>query len=81
MIERTPVMTAKIAMIDHRRAARNVCAAAKHHAPAAPVSAPRTEAPAEAAKDPNPDSHTEGKSEAHCDADRVYRDKSREGGK
>jgi hypothetical protein len=29
MIERTPVMTAKIAMIDHRGTARNVSAAAK----------------------------------------------------
>jgi hypothetical protein len=62
MIERAPVMTAKIAMIDDRRAARNVSAAAKKHAAATPVSPPRAEAPAEAAKHPNPDSHAEGKS-------------------
>jgi hypothetical protein len=81
MLERAPVMTAKIAMIDHRRAARNVSVAAIEAAAAAPARAPGAKAPAVATKDANPDSHAEGKSDTHCDADRVYRGETRVGGK
>jgi hypothetical protein len=81
MLKRAPVVTAKTAVVDHRRAARDVSVAAEKHATAAPARAPGAKAPAEAAKDPNSDSHAEGKSETHSDADRVYRNKTRVGSK
>jgi hypothetical protein len=81
MLERTPVMTAKIAMIDYRRAARNVSVAAEEHAAATPARAPRAETPSEAAKNSNADSHAEGQADTQHDAHRRrYHNKARPGG-
>jgi hypothetical protein len=76
-----PVMTAKITVIDYRRAARNISVAAVEHAAAAPSGAPGAKSPAVAAKDANSDTHAESESDADGDADRVDRRKARIGSK
>jgi hypothetical protein len=81
MVERAPVMTAKIAVIDYRRAARNISVAAEEHAAATPARPPRAETPSEAAKNSNPDSHAEGQADTQHDADgRRYHNKAWVGG-
>jgi hypothetical protein len=70
MIERAPVVTAKIPMIVDRHAVRNVSVAAKHHGPAVPRRRPRAETPAEARIGPNRDSRGEANSGSPHDAGR-----------
>jgi hypothetical protein len=80
MLECAPVMTAKIAMIDYGRAARNVSVAAEEHAASTPACSPRAETPSEAAKDPDADSHAEGQADTQHDADgRRYHNEARPG--
>ncbi len=82
MFKRAPVVTAKTAVIDDCHAARNVRAATKKYAPAVPARPPRAETPAEATKDPNRNSHGEGKSDSHHDAGRRrHHNKARVGDK
>jgi hypothetical protein len=72
MFECAGFMSAKIAMIDDRRAVRNVCSPAKKHAATTPARAPRMETPSKAAKDPKSDSHSEANSESQREADRRH---------
>ncbi|HLM82888.1 MAG TPA: hypothetical protein VK302_19980, partial [Terriglobales bacterium] len=65
MIERAPVVIAKMTMIVDRHAVRNVSVATKHHCSAVPGRRPRAETPAEARIDPNRDSRVEAKSDSH----------------
>jgi hypothetical protein len=68
MLERTPVMTAKIAVIEDRNAVRDVCAAAIKHAAATPTQPPGAETPAKASKHTHGNADAEGKSKAQDDA-------------
>jgi hypothetical protein len=78
MCERTRVMTAEMAVIDHRSTMRDIVVAAKSHAPAHEVRSPGVEAPAEAAKDSQADADAKADSESHHDAHRNRRhDKAR----
>ena len=72
VFERMRVMTAKMTVVDYCPAVRNIVAPTEGHAAAHEVRAPRVEAPAEAAKDPQPDSHAEANTDAdhHADRDR-----------
>jgi hypothetical protein len=65
MCERTSVVTAKVAVIHHGSAMRNVISAAQGHASAVEIRAPRVEAPAESAKHPQADAHAEADSQSH----------------
>jgi hypothetical protein len=70
MIERAPVVTAKITVIADRHAVRNVSVATEHHGPTIPGWRPCAETPAEASVDPNRDSWVEGKYDSPHDAGR-----------
>jgi hypothetical protein len=61
-------MSTKIAVVEDRRAVRNVSVVIKKHGPAVPRRRPRAETPAEVSKDPNRDSWVEGKSNSPHDA-------------
>jgi len=82
MFEGAGFMSAKIAMIDNRRAVGNVGSTTKQHAATAPARAPRMETPSKAAKDPKSDSHSEANSESQRESyRRHHRIKARVGGK
>jgi hypothetical protein len=67
-------MTAKMAVTDHRSAMRNVIPSAQRYAAADEISAPRVEAPTEAAKHAQPDSYAKSDSDSHHQANRDRRD-------
>jgi hypothetical protein len=80
MIERAPVVTAKMTMIVDRHTIRNVSVATEHHAPAPPAASPRAETPAEAGIDPKRDARVEAKSHSHHETGRRRQhDKARVG--
>jgi hypothetical protein len=72
VFERVAVVLSKMAVIHDRTTVGNIISATEGHAAAHEVRAPRVEAPAEAAKDPQTDSHAEANSDAdhHADRDR-----------
>ena len=73
MSERAAVVSAKMAGTRHGSATRNVIGAAQGYAAADKVSSPPAEAPAEAPKGAQRDSHAEADSDSHHDADRNWR--------
>jgi hypothetical protein len=64
MSERAGVMTAKMAGAHHRMASRNVRGAAEGYAATHKVNSPPAEAPAEAAKGPEANRHSEADSDS-----------------